>query len=190
MRPTLRFAVIGTAAIAIAMLLDGWAWSHLVKTDIYDHGFGRMLRSMGFLPLWLVTAAALWLETRDRRRALLLAAVPTAGGIADEVLKLVLRRERPGLHDGVYVFRAFGDRPFADVDFGLPSSEAVVAFSAAWLLCRLYPKAWPVWIALAAGCAMARVLAQAHFLSDVTVGAVVAYALVAAIWTKWGPSLV
>jgi membrane-associated phospholipid phosphatase len=61
-----------------------------------------------------------------------------------------------------------------------------VAFGAAWLLCRIYPRAWPVWIAFATGCAVTRVMVQAHFLSDVVTGAVAAYGVVWLVWTRWG----
>lgn len=172
--------------IIAAHLGDHWAWIHLARPDVYDRDFGRMWRIFGYLPLWLIAALALWAQTRDRRTAWLLALVPTAAGAICALLQVVLRRERPGLHDGHYYFRPFADRPFHGAEFGLPSSHAMVAFAAAWLLCRLYPRAWPIWVTMAAGCAVSRVLAQAHFLSDVTVGAIAAYFLVAVIWSRWG----
>jgi membrane-associated phospholipid phosphatase len=175
-----------TLAIIAAHVADGWAWTHLVKPDVYEHDFGRMWRIFGYLLIWLLAAVALWAQTRDRRTALLLGLVPTAGGVLCAILQVVLRRERPALHDGHYVFRAFSDRTFEGVDFGLPSSHAMVAFSGAWLLCRIYPRAWPVWIIMAVGCALTRVEAQAHFLSDVTVAAVAAWFLVAVVWGRWG----
>lgn len=186
MRFSLRIILVAVAAIVLAHLGDGWAWKHVVRLDVYDHDLGRMLRTVGFLPIWLLMGAALWLQTGERRRGLMLALVPTAAGAICAVLQVLLRRERPGLHDGAYVFRAFADRPFHGAEFGLPSSHAMVAFSGAWMLCRLYPKAWPVWLALAAGCAWSRVAAQAHFLSDVTVAAIAAYFLVAVVWRKIG----
>jgi len=186
MRTQARYAILAVVAIIAAHLGDGWAFGHFVKPDIYDHDFGRMLRMVGYLPVWLVIALGMWLQTRDRRTALLLALVPTAGGALCAVLQVLLRRERPGLHAGHYYFRPFRDRPFHGAEFGLPSSHAMVAFSGAWVLCRIYPRGWPVWIALALGCALSRVAAQAHFLSDVTVGAVAAYFLVAFIWSLSG----
>lgn len=184
----LSFRVIGVAVLAVvaAHLADAWAWRELVSRGVYDHDIGRMFRVVGFLPLWLLLAVGLWLTTRNSRRALLLALVPTAGGLLAEVLKILLRRERPGLHDGAYFFRPYADQFFATRDIGLPSSHALVAFSAAWLLTRLYPRGCPIWLLFAIGCAVTRVQAQAHFLSDVTVAAVAGYLLVAAIWARWG----
>lgn len=186
MRFSSRIFVLLIVAVVLAHLADGWAWQHLVSPGVYDRDFGRMFRVVGFLPLWLLLAIALWLVTRDTRRGVLLALVPTAGGLLAEVLKIVLRRERPGLHDGAYFFRPFTDQLWQTKAIGLPSSHALVAFSGAWLLCRFYPRGWPVWLLFAVGCAVSRVQAQAHFLSDVTVAAVAAYLLVAWMWSRWG----
>ncbi|MEI2720046.1 MAG: phosphatase PAP2 family protein [Gemmatimonadales bacterium] len=186
MRPALRVALLAAAAIVLAHLGDSWAYQHLVKDGVYEADFGRMLRIVGYLPLWLLLALAVGLHSRDRRAALLIGGMPALGGLLAEVLKIVLRRERPKLHEGAYYFRPFSDHFWSTRDIGLPSSHALVAFSGAWILCRLYPRAWPVWIGLAAGCSLTRVQAQAHFLSDVTVAAVAAYLLVAWCWGKWG----
>ena len=59
----------------------------------------------------------------------------------------------------------------------MPSSHTLVAFGAAAALAALFPRTRWVWYALAAGCGVSRVLAQAHFLSDVTVAAVVGVVL-------------
>lgn len=186
MRSVWRFALLATVAVVLAHLLDGWAWAHLTRDGVYDNDRGRMFRIVGYLPIWLLLGAALYLHGRDRRRALLLALVPAAGGLAAEVLKLLLRRERPAPHDGMYVFRSFLERPFSTSGLALPSSHALVAMSGAFILCRLYPRGWPVWILLGAGCALTRVQARAHFLSDVTVAAVAAWVVVELCWRRWG----
>ena len=182
----MRFVVLAVVLVGAAMLLDQWAYHHINYSAVYDHGAGRMFRTMGFWPFWLLAAAALALAGGRARVAWLLALVPGVSGLVGELLKMLIRRERPGLHDGAYVFRPFGDQPFATSRFGLPSSEVMVAFGAAWLLCRVYPRAWPVWLGLAAGCAVTRLMVQAHFLSDVTTGAVSAWAVVALMWHAWG----
>lgn len=190
MRPTTRVALLAVLAIVLAHLGDGYAYQHLAKDGVLDADFGRMLRIVGYLPLWLLLAVAAWLQTKDRRTALLIGGMPTLGGLVAEVFKIVLRRERPKLHEGEYFFRPYADHFWSTRDIGLPSSHALVAFSGAWILCRVYPKAWPVWLGLAAGCALTRVQAQAHFLSDVTVAAVVAYGMVAWCWGRWGSGTV
>lgn len=186
MRSVRRFAVVAVVAVVLAHLLDGWAWVHLTRDGVYEQDRGRMFRIVGYLPVWLLLGAALYLQTRDRRRGLLVALVPAAGGLAAEVLKLLLRRERPAPHDGAYVFRSFLERPFSTSGLALPSSHSLVAMSGAFILCRLYPRAWPVWILFGAGCALTRVQARAHFLSDVTVAAVAAWVVVELCWRRWG----
>jgi membrane-associated phospholipid phosphatase len=133
---------------------------------------------MGFLPLWLVAALALVLHDRPTLgyyRGAMLAASSTLGGIAAEVLKLVFRRLRPDAQAGEYAFRAFTDRTFSSGGFGLPSSHALVAFGAAAMLSRLFPRARIVWWGLAWGCGFTRVAAGRHFFSDVVVAAIIGW---------------
>ena len=205
-RPLLLFLLVGLLGMAAALLLDRTAYTYLYDPGVYDHDWGRMLRTMGFLPFWLLGAVALWLHDRAPgqattgdlrepgntvpgarrpfRRALLLALAPTLSGIAGELLKLLIRRERPWAAAGAYVFRPFSDRPFYGGGLAMPSSHSVVAFGAAFALARLFPRTAPVWYLLAAGCALTRVAARAHFLSDVTLGALLAFAVVSALW-RW-----
>jgi membrane-associated phospholipid phosphatase len=184
MRPIWRFVLTATLLIVLAHLLDGWAWAELGRTGVYDNDRGRLLRIIGYYPLWMVLGLAIWLETRNRRYGLLVALVPGVAGLVAEVLKILLRRERPGLHDGAYVFRAFSDQFWSTKQIGLPSSHALVAFAGAWSLVKLYPRARWVWVALAAGCALTRVQARAHFLSDVTVAAIAAWVVVEVVWRR------
>jgi membrane-associated phospholipid phosphatase len=106
------------------------------------------------------------------------------GGIVAEVLKLLFRRERPEAHAGAYVFRSWRDHAVSTAGLSLPSSHALVAFAAAAMLARLYPRARWLCFALAVGCALTRVLARAHFLSDVTLAAIVGWAVAAMVW-RW-----
>jgi membrane-associated phospholipid phosphatase len=64
----------------------------------------------------------------------------------------------------------------------------MVAFGAAWMLSYLFPRARWVWITLAAGCGLSRVLAQAHFVSDVVVAALAAFATTTWLWRRYGPT--
>jgi membrane-associated phospholipid phosphatase len=191
-RAAIRVAVSATLLLVGAHLLDGWFYEHFVDTRVYERDWGRLLRVIGYLPTWVFAATALvltdWpLRVSGRamdawRRGLLLLAAVAAGGIAAEVLKLLLRRERPRAHEGEYFFRVFTDRPFHSGGLALPSSHALVAFAAAAMLARLFPRAAPVWYSLAVGCALTRVAAQAHFMSDVVVAGVAGWLVVAWIW--------
>lgn len=180
-----RLAVVAIGAIVIAHLLDPWVYHHIRIADIYDKDWGRALRVLGFLPLWLVAALALGLHDRPERgsrRAWLLAGAATSAGIAAEILKLLLRRLRPYAADGAYVFRPFTERPLSTGGIALPSSHAMVAFGAAAVLARMFPRARWVWWITAWGCALSRVAAGAHFLSDVVVAGVAAWLVVALLW--------
>ena len=184
--------VLAIGALVAATALDGWAYRTLVVPNVYDQDWGRMLRVAGFLPTWAVVSSALALNppasgpTRvsSRSRAYLPLIAATLGGIAAELLKLLLRRERPEAHAGAYVFRSWRDHPLSSSGLALPSSHALVAFAAAAMLAHLFPRARWLWYALAAGCAFTRVLARAHFVSDVTLSAVIGWAVAAVVW-RW-----
>jgi membrane-associated phospholipid phosphatase len=185
-RQIIAVLVLG-GAIVVAHLFDPLAFRLLRIEDIYGEDWGRMLRVMGFLPLWLAAAVALALHERTpwrrvhRSRAGFLVAGATLGGIVAELAKLVFRRRRPG-EFGEYLFRPFADRPLSTGGLGLPSSHALVAFGAAAILARIFPRARIVWWGLAWGCALSRVAAGAHFLSDVVVAAVLGWLVGAFLW--------
>ncbi len=193
-RTHLQRLFIGAALLIGAVLVDQWAYAHLVDKRIYDGDLGRMLRVVGYLPLWGIVALALYLHERRaaldaRRRALLLLGSPVVAGIVAELLKLLLRRERPEVAAGLYSWRAFTERSFSTSGLALPSSHTMVAFGAAWMLCRLFPRARWVWLGLAVGCGLTRVLAHAHFVSDVVVAALAAWATTAWLWRRFGQTV-
>jgi membrane-associated phospholipid phosphatase len=170
---------IGLALLAVAVAIDPWAYHHVVLRNVYDFDWGRALRTMGYWPVWAAVSLALWLHDRGRgaagyssaRRAMRLIASASIAGVIAELLKLVVRRERPSLHDGAYGFRAWSDRPLSSSGFGFPSSHAVEAFAAAAVLGQLFPESRALWWALAVGCGLTRIMAGAHFVSDVVAGA-------------------
>lgn len=152
----------------------------------------RLLRVMGYLPLWLLAAVALVLSkgtgAKQGRRivygeALLVALAPTLAGLLAEALKLLIRRERPNDAGLAYSFRAFAEKTFSTSGLGLPSSHVAVAFAAAGALCVIAPRAWPVWMLLATGCAFTRLAERAHWFSDVFGAAALG------LFVAWGLSL-
>jgi membrane-associated phospholipid phosphatase len=181
--------VAAVAAVVVAHLLDPVAFRTVRVTDIHGEDWGRMLRVMGYVPLWLCAALALALHDRTpirrllRARSGLIAAGATLGGAVAELAKLLVRRLRPG-ELGEYAFRSFSERPFSTAGLGMPSSHALVAFGAAAVLARVFPRAAVVWWGLAWGCAFTRVAAGAHFLSDVVVAAVLGWIVGAVVW-RW-----
>lgn len=186
-------AIAAGVAMTLALLLDPWIWRHVEVAGVYEKDWGRLLRVTGSLVLWIPLALAVGLERRARktgdatRAGMLVLFGPALAGAVGEVLKILLRRERPGLHDGAWVFRSFADQPFNTKNIGLPSSHVIVAFGGATIIARLYPGAAPVAYALAAGCAATRVLARAHFASDVVLGAIAGWAVAALLWRRFHP---
>jgi membrane-associated phospholipid phosphatase len=186
-----RLGLAAAASIILSLLLDRWAFDALFYPPVHEKDWGRFLRSIGSLVFWTPLAIAVWLEGRARgapqpRQASLLIVAPVAAGLGAEVLKILLRRERPSLHAGEWVFRSFAERPFSTSALGLPSSHVMVAFGGAAVLARLFPRAAPVAYLLAAGCGLTRVLSRGHFLSDVVVGAVAGWAVGALLWRRFG----
>lgn len=185
-RATVRNVLIAIAVIALSLLADDWVAVHVRFERVYETDWGRMLRTFGYLPLWLLAALALALHDRESRegwrRAALLAAAPTASGIVGELLKIAVRRLRPPDVGSAYRFRAFSDHPFSSRGLGFPSSHAIVAFGAAAILARIFPRARVVWYAAAVGCAVSRLLAHAHYLSDVVAAACVGIGVAALLW--------
>ncbi len=137
---------------------------------------------MGTLYVWGPLGLAFWLEARRRDPARarfggLVAIAPAVAGLTAELLKLVIRRERPNLHDGEYSYRPFGDRLMDSHDLGFPSSHVAVAFAGATIVAHRYPRAGLVAYLLAAGCGVTRLTTQAHFLSDVVGAALTGWAV-------------
>lgn len=195
------------AALEAFYLLFQWM-DTLAFTSLRRLGGARsvldMFKSAGFLPVWLLGALALVLcdwgavgrvgaaagrrvSQAWRRGAVLLGGAATSMVVA-EVLKLVVRRERPQAWlDVAPVFRDWSGAWWQSNDLGMPSSHAATAFGAAFALSRMFPAATPAWLAIAVGCALSRVVEQAHTLTDVYAGGVCAWLVVAALWRLFPP---
>ena len=182
------FVVLSVLTIVAAHLLDTWIWAHVRDPKVYDRDWGRMLRSAGYLPTWLIVAIGLWTHDKPKKswgwRGALMILVPTASGALAELLKLVVRRLRPGDTSAAYVFRPVTEDTWSTRGLGMPSSHVLVAMGAATVLSRLFPRAWWLWYLVAAGCAYTRLLANAHFFSDVVVASILGW-LVGDITMRW-----
>ena len=180
------------AVFAVPALADQWSYAHLYVARIYDHDWAMALRATGTLYVWIPVALIVWLVQREtdaaraKRRALLLLGSPVLAGALCEVMKLLIRRERPDVGAGQWVFRAWSDHTFSTAGLATPSSHTMVAFGAATMLARMYPRARCVFYAFAWGCAATRVLAHAHFVSDITLGALLGWAVGWGTWIQWG----
>lgn len=170
-----RALLVAAALVLVAHLGDEIAWRLLRDPRVNDRDWGRFLRSMGYLPLWIALGVGVALERRPApgawRQGFLLILAPALGGAAAELLKLVFRRLRPDPETFGYVFRSFAEAPLSTRGLGLPSSHVMVAFGGAAALAALFPGARYVGYVLATGCALTRVMSGQHFLSDATLAA-------------------
>jgi membrane-associated phospholipid phosphatase len=192
--PETVFAATLAVLFVVAQVTDQWVFHHVAYPGIYERGWGRLLRVAGYLPAWALVAFALVLHDwgprvrrtlgQATRRGLLLFSSAAIAGAGAELLKLTFRRERPGLTDGVHMFRPWHDHPFSTAQLGLPSSEAAVAFAAAAMLARLFPESSVLWYGVALGCALTRVASGAHFLSDVALAALLGYVVTLTLWPR------
>jgi membrane-associated phospholipid phosphatase len=187
-RRTLLLVLGAVGLLLIASLGDSWAYAYLTFPRVYEQNWGRLLRVIGWLPFWLLAGAAFYRTASTlvaRRHALILMGAPTLSGAMSELLKLLIRRERPGPTAGAYVFQSFAEHTFSTARFGMPSGDATVAFAACVVAARVWPRARGLWYGLAIGCALARVLSRAHFLSDVTAAAILGSVIADALWRRY-----
>lgn len=185
-------------AVVIASVWDHELWKWLKVADdaarsaMERRDWYQALRQLGYWPVWLGVGAAIALVDRARRSpdwlrgGVLIVLSSGLGGLIAEVLKLVIRRQRPG-DLGVYAF----DWPMAAVKppLGTVSSHAGVAFGAAFMLARLSPATRWVLVPAACGTGLTRLFSGAHFTSDVVAAAAIAYALSELLYHKLGPRL-
>lgn len=194
---TTRLALIvgaSVAAIVLGHVFDRTALASFAAPDAANEDWNRALRITGYVPTWLVIALAFALIDRARAvflppllnrwsRAATIALAPILAGLLAELLKLLIRRERPDPDaHALYAFRPFAQDTWSTSGLGMPSSHTAVSFAAAYILARLHPPAAPLWFALALGCALTRMLSGAHFLSDAIGGALTGLAAGAITW--------
>ncbi len=179
--------VLAILGLVVCLLLDQWVYE---KFGFWDHDYDmgsedwyRALRILGSFSTWLVVALIFGCIDWGRRKqcgatiddvlfrpTLLLITVFTSGIVA-EVLKVVFRRERPHAGDDTFVFRSFADQWYRGGGLSMPSSHAAAAFAALVLMGIWYRSARSIFFLLAVGCGVTRIIAGAHFLSDVYVAA-------------------
>lgn len=193
-RDVIGFAFLTAMGFILATQLDRLVYNACDLSGIKETDVLRTFRVMGFAPFWLLVAIALALVDSARARTegwrvalrrtwLLVMSVAISGAIS-EILKLLIRRERPSMHDGASHFAPWSEFKLDSGKLATPSGHAMVAFAAAWILCRLFPRATPVWLVLAVGCATTRVMSRQHFVSDVYLSAVISFAVVWLIWRR------
>ena len=181
----------GILAFALLTPFDDDIVRAVANPELRDQSWRWAFKQVGDLRFWVVVAVIALAWKRDWRwPAGLLGAAAAGGGIA-ELAKLVFGRERP-MRDFVlqldhgYIWKEGPLGPFLagfwdSSNLGLPSSHAAVAFGGAWMLGLLDAKLRVPALVLASICAVTRVLAGAHFPTDVLLGAAIGIACAALI---------
>lgn len=141
-----------------------WAWLFVAAALVlFDAGKGERAARQESTPPGLMRGGSAAL----RRATFLLLSALLSGGAA-ELIKAVVGRCKPDTTDGYFRFATLHER-FVELkwnDLGFPSSHTALAFGACFALSIMLPRARMVFLAMAIGCAMTRLLAGAHFLSD------------------------
>lgn len=200
-RSILRRSVPWLVGLIIACAWDRATFLHIAVKDaptlakLESADWYRTLRIIGAPYIWLFVSVIFILvdaqrasriqipgdnhsgyftgKTPSLRRATFLILSALLSGAAAEIVKAIVGRYKPDTADGWYRFASFHER-FVDFrwnDLGFVSSHAATAFGACFALSIMLPRASVVFMVMAIGCAMTRLLAGAHFLSD-TYGAV------------------
>ncbi|MFT5689837.1 MAG: membrane-associated phospholipid phosphatase [Planctomycetota bacterium] len=185
------WTVTVVATVLLATLVDRrlyhWCTDFALRSDESLGKLYALFEPLGWFSTWLVVAVALWLVDRQRtgnsmgRAAPILWALIWAG-IGSNLLKMLIRRERPRDHHGEFIFRPFGEDTFSTSGLGMPSGDAAVGFAAIFILYRMAPRVWPIWFLLGYGCAFSRMLLGAHFLSGVILACALGALCAAGVW--------
>lgn len=176
-------ALAWAGGASVVMLLV-WLIGAPIARATVRHPFGdlsTLLRLAGYLPLWALVSLAIaavdapsgWRAIWSRGGVLLLTV--TIASVLAEIVKALVRRDRPSAALALSLFRPWRDSPYSSGGSGWPSSHTAVSFAAVFVLCRLYPRATPIWLLILIGCALSRFTYNLHFLTDVVGSAMVAY---------------
>lgn len=179
-----RFVLFLLGTFAVISLLD-YPLLHLFyfkpDQEVHNHDWYRMLRIMGYMGSWAVVGGVFILHDRSRHRGLVIILSALFSGAMAELLKLVIGRERPKIHEGViepglYHFRGLFSGLNNGQGLGFPSSHAAVAFGGCLMLACFLPRARTLLVLLALGCGITRMVSGAHFATDVFGGAMLGWA--------------
>ncbi len=148
-------------------------------SGIEHHDWYRALRVLGFMGTWIIVGLIFILYDRNRHRGLAIIFATLLSGALAELGKLIIGRERPVdggvLQDGFYHFRPFLSGFTDGSNLGLPSSHASVAFAGCVLMSSYLPNTRRLFVLLAIGCAITRMLTGAHFATDVYLGGLIGW---------------
>lgn len=183
---------IGTVAcvvvLTLVMLCDPWLARALRADDVArlnGRDWYRAARVIGSLWLWLPVVAVLALHDRGWRRADAVFWSVVLAGVIAELFKRVVPRSRPFDAEGVLMSPWRWRLPMSGFwdghGLGFPSSHTAVAFAGCLALALFMPRARWALVLAATACGFSRMLAGAHFASDVLVGALIGWLAACAV---------
>lgn len=184
-------------AFGMALAIDRWVYHQISvgKEAVEGRLWYEATRAAGTMLVWAGVGVLVGLVWRGPRGARVRAGVGVfAGallaGLAAELIKPIVGRERPLLHDGAMVFYPLTGW-LSGLGKSFPSSHAAVAFGGALMLRARAKRAGSAWqiaawlgLAVAVACALGRMLTGAHFLSDVVAGGMLG-ALARSALVRW-----
>ena len=147
----------------------------------------RVLRDLGepMTTVILFFVVCIYDQRRRWRAGAILASGTIAAGLLGTLVRITTGRFRPNadiaLEAGRKIFNEGGNywqlfRGFHEgSDLSFPSGHATLAFATAAVLTYLSPRGKGLFLTIAAGTALSRVVMQAHFYSDILLGSVVGW---------------
>jgi len=173
----LHFVIASALLLVLSLILDLLLAVREPDTSIEQFDWYRLVRVLGYLPTWIVVAIVLALVDLGRSRVRpwhLLVIVPAIAGLIVEILKPIVGRVRPRDSAGMEFNWLWNE---SQLPLSTASSHAAVAFGAALVLARLAPGSGWIALPLAGACAITRLVLGAHYLSDVVLAALIAWAI-------------
>jgi len=157
-----------------------WAWLFVAAVLVLtDNRRGAIAAKAGAPDPGLIRGG----HAALRRATFLLLSALLSGGAA-ELIKGLVGRFKPEETGGMFKFASLHLR-FVEWkwnDLGFPSSHAALAFGACFAMAILFPRARLVFLAMAIGCSVSRLLAGAHFLSDTYAALVLAFLITRGVY--------
>ena len=199
-RPRLLASMLATVlAVALSMaFVDRPVARFFHDGDRNVHAIFAFITKFGLSDAYLIVSSLLFVgfrvaaaRTRDMARAprlllhayraLFIFVVVAASGIATDVIKVICGRARPKLLFGDNVYGFTWGATQADY-WSFPSGHATTAAALAVALFLLWPRGLPLYVVAALLVMASRIILDAHYTSDVVVGAVIGVATAWALW--------
>ena len=173
----LAFVYVDPIAITWQRQLSGWFKLPFEYLDYFGWS-GTILWPVGIVILLLIAMERLDLPRRVRAtmallqvRLVLVFLAVGGPGLAVSIIKRVIGRLRPWAFDS-QGHLAFDPAAWTAEAASFPSGHATTAFAAAVVLAALWPRALVPLVALAVLAALARIVLDAHYMSDAIGGAI------------------